>query len=109
MRSWSARSGRSARFQLPRKSRSEASPRRRGGAEEDAEKSLLLRVASVSPRLRREENLHAPVRERHIRENFGDVRIVVAVPIPRPAHAGIQHLAGTPDLLEARTVDAPHV
>src|ERR1017187_9920488 len=53
--------------------------------------------------------IHRSRRKGHIGENFRDVRIVVAVAVPRPAGAWVQHFAVPSDLLEARAVDAPDV
>src|SRR5208282_2937883 len=47
--------------------------------------------------------------EVNVSERLGDVRIVVAVPVPGPSHAGIQTLSVRASLLEARAIDAPHV
>ena len=49
------------------------------------------------------------LREVNVGEGFGDVRVVVAVPIPRPSRAGVQTLTVLVDLLEPRTIDPPDV
>ena len=52
---------------------------------------------------------NGPRGERHVRKYFGDVRIVMAVAIPRPADAGIEHLAVFADLLKAAAIDTPDI
>ena len=48
-------------------------------------------------------------RERDIRKDLGNMRIVMPVLVPGPTHAGIQIFAISPDLLEARCIDPPHI
>src|SRR5712692_18624 len=48
-------------------------------------------------------------REGHIREDFRDVGIVVAVAIPCPAGTGIEQFAVRADLFKTGTINAPDV
>src|ERR1035441_9973003 len=45
----------------------------------------------------------------HIRKHLRNMRVVMPVPIPGPTGAGLQLSSRTVELLEPRTVDAPHI
>src|ERR1017187_9048272 len=52
---------------------------------------------------------HRLPRERLVGEHLRNVRIVMPVPIPRPARARVQHFPIPAQLLKTRTIDAPHI
>jgi hypothetical protein len=69
----------------------------------------ILRTIRQFLKTRQLPAIHYRLGKRHVRENLGNMGVVMPVSIPGPAYTRVQHFAIAADLFEAGAIDPPHI